>query len=362
MLAGWDATALKNYDLENNTNIAAVVGEMSMALGALNAEFTSSPLWSQLISVTDVPELEYRQGSSNGFGEFTEYGLADPKRADTTGHMLPLIAYDRRLEWTWDYLRQSRPSQIEADIADAIKDGRDKWRVQVLTRCLKRGDDSGAKLGLGTAGESPGFATAAASTGVDFTPPAWGGNSFDSDHEHYVGIAGGLFTAAVFSDAKAELREHGHEPPYNFIIGGSDESTVRGLTGFTEVPELLVRYGGLQDLAMLPVQELSDGTGAYAIGTIDDFAVWVVPGVPQYYGFGWKPYGSLSQRNPLKIRVRKGQSNPMVVAMTDPRNGNATHPLQNLMLFFEFGVGVADRTNGTARYTNNATWADGTPT
>jgi hypothetical protein len=48
--------------------------------------------------------------------------------------------------------------------------------------------------------------------------------------------------------------------------------------------------------------------------------------------------------------------------MTDPRAGNATTPLQYLMFFTEFGVGVRDRTNGTARYVNNATWADGAPT
>ena len=34
---------------------------------------------------------------------------------------------------------------------------------------------------------------------------------------------------------------------------------------------------------------------------------------------------------------------------------------QYMMFFTEFGVGVADRTNGTARYVNNAVWADGTP-
>ena len=52
----------------------------------------------------------------------------------------------------------------------------------------------------------------------------------------------------------------------------------------------------------------------------------------------------------------------IIATMTDPRVGNGINPLQNLMLYTEFGVGVADRTNGTPRYTNNTTWADGTPT
>lgn len=361
MLTGWDATALKNFELQDGTNFAAVVAQMSAALGALNAEMMGDPLWSSLVSYTDQPDLEYRVGSSNGMGRFTEYGRPDAQRAATEGHMLPLKAFDRALGWTWDYLRQARMSQIQADIADAIKDVRDKWRVEVLTRCLKRGDDSGAVDGLGSSGYSPGFATAAASTSVDFVPPAYGGTSFDSDHEHYVGIAGGSFTNAVFTDAKDELREHGHEPPYEFIAGPSDETTIKGLTDFVRVAESLVAYGDLQDLAKL--SGMSSGFSGYYIGTIHEFGVRIVPGVPQYYGFGWKSYGPNSQRNPLRVRLQKGSTSFSVVAMNDPRSGaGAAYPLQWTMLFAEYGVGVGDRTNGTARYVNNATWADGTPT
>lgn len=362
MLTGWDATALKNFELQDGTTFAQLVAEMNAALSGLSNEIYNDALWSQLVSYTDQPDVEYRVGSSNGFGTFTEYGRPDPQRADTEGHMLPLLSYDRALGWTWDYLRKARMEQVRADIADAIKDARDKWRVSILTRLLKRGDDSGAAKGLGSSGYSPGFATAAASTSVDYTPPAYGGTSFDSDHEHYVGIGGGVFTAAVFTDAKNELREHGHEPPYEFIIGTSDESTVRGLTGFVPVDESLVRYGAMQDRATLPVN--ADSNGSYYIGAINDFGVRVVRGVPQYYGFAWKPYGANSQRNPLRIRVQKGDPlRPLVRAFPDPRSGaGAVYPLQYMMLFTEFGVGVMDRTNGTARYVNNATWADGTPT
>lgn len=361
MLTGWDATALKNFQLEDGTNYAAIVAQMNAALGGLSAELTSDPLWAGLASFTDQPDLEYRVGTSNGMELFTEYGRPDPQRAATEGHMLPLQAFDRGLGWTWNYLRKARSSQVQADIQDAIKDVRDKWRVQILTRLLKRGDDSGVAKGLGSSGLSPGFATTAASTGVDFVPPTVGGTSFTSTHEHYIGITGGAFTAAVFTDAKDELREHGHEPPFDFIISPTDESTVRGLTGFVETASSLISYGAMQDRALL--NPMQDSNGGYYIGTINDFAVRVVRGVPQYYGFGWKSYGANSQRNPLRIRLAKGESRPMVMAFPDPRAGaGASYPLQYMMLFTEFGVGVADRTNGTARYTNSATWADGTPT
>lgn len=360
MLAGWDATELKNFSLQDGTTFDTVVAEMNAALGALNGDLNADPLWSSIVSYTDMPELEYRTGVSNGFERHTEYGRPDPRRADTTGHMLPLKAHDRGLGWTWDYLRKARMSQIRADISDTVKDAYDLVRVEILARLLKRGDDSGEADGLGITGYSPGFATAAASTAVDFTPPAFGGTSFTSDHEHYVGIAGGAFTNAVFSDAKTELAEHGHDAPYEFLISKSDESTVRALSDFIPVGNLLVNYGDDTSLATLN-RDLSRN-GSYYIGTIHDFAVRVLPGMPQYYGFGWKSYGPNSQRNPLRIRLGQGIVRPQFVAMPDPRAGTGAYPLQYMMLFTEFGVGVSDRTNGTARYVNNATWADGTPT
>jgi hypothetical protein len=315
-----------------------------------------------LCSWTDQPDLEYRVGTSNGMSEFTEFGRADPQRSQTTGHMLPLKAYDRNLQWTWSYLRDARMSQLQADIADAIKDVRDTWRQKILTRLLQRGDDSGALKGLGAGGLSPGFATTAGSTGVDFTPPSMGGTVFANTHEHYYALAGGAFTNAVFTDAKDELREHGHEPPYEFLIGPADEAAVRLLTNTYQVGSDLVKYGMTQDLATLQIGA-TDTVGSYYIGTNSDFAIRVVRGIPQYYGFAFKSYGQGSQRNPLKIRFHKGTTTPQVIAMPDPVASNGRDPLNSLMLFLEFGVGVGmDRTNGTPRYVNNATWSDGTVT
>jgi hypothetical protein len=359
MMTGWDATELAKWQLQDGSSIEQVYQELTFALSALNGELMSG-LWGSMISFQDRPEVEYRVGASNGFEAHTEYGRPDAKRADTEGHMLPFIKYDRALGWTYDYLEEARMEQLQADIADGIKDARDIWRQKILGRVLQQGDDSGTAKGLGSSGYSPGFATAAGSTNVDFTPPAYGGSSFSSSHEHYVAIAGGVYTNAVFSDAKSELREHGHEPPYMFIAGPSDETTIKGLTDFTPIAESLVRSGNTQDVAMLPAQALT--MGAYPIGTIHEFAVYIVAGMPQYYGFGWKSYGNLSQRNPLRIRVKKGMGSVAVTAANDPRNGSPAHPLQYLMLNVGFGVGVYDRTNGTARYVNNAAWSDGTAT
>lgn len=360
LMTGWDATALQKYQLQDGTTFDAIVGDMRAALGALNAEFANDGLWSGLVSYQDDLAVDYTMGSSNGFGDFTEYTVPDPKRADIEGHMLPLKAYDRGLGWTWDYLRKARRAQIEMDIADSIKDARDLLRVALLTRLLKRGDDSGAAKGLGSGGLSPGFATTAASTGVDFTPPTYGGTTFASTHEHYVSVAGG-YTNAVFLDIKSELMEHGHMPPYSYLASPSDETSIRALTDFIPIGSSLVRYGTTVDVASISPDPIAPGV--YPIGVIYDIVVYIVPGMPQYYGVGYKSYGRNSQRNPLRIRLQKGETGLRVVAFPDPRSGaGAVYPLQYMMLFTEFGVGVADRTVATPRYVNNATWADGTPT
>jgi hypothetical protein len=361
MLTGWDAAALKNYQLADGTTFDAVVGDMNAALGAVNAEIVSDPVIASLVSYTDMPEWEYRTGGSNGFEDFTEYATPDPRRADIAGHMLPLKAYDRGLGWTWNYLRQARTAQVDADIADAIKDVRDLWRQKILTRLLKRSDDSGAAAGLGSTGYSPGFATAAASTNVDFTPPAYGGTSFTSDHEHYNTLTGGAMTTTALNAAKDDLREHGHEPPYDLIVGTTEETAIRALTGFVPVGSDLVTYGSTTSLANFA--ELADANGGYFIGVYNDIRIRVLRGMPQYYGFMYKSYGANSQRNPLRVRLQKGVARPRVTAFPDPRSGaGAAYPLQYMMLFTEFGVGVGDRTNGVPIYNNNSTWADGTAT
>lgn len=357
---GWDATALKNYQLEDGTTFDRVVADMRTALAGINAEIFNHPLWSGLVSYTDQPEYEYGVGGSGGFGDYTEYTVPDPQRAEVIGHMLPMKPKDRGLGWTWRYLEKHRQDQIEADVAMAINDVRDMWRVALLTRPLKRTDDTGANSGLGATGISPGFATTAGSTGVDFVPPSYGGVTFANTHEHYVAAAGG-YTNAIFADVKSELMEHGHMPPYNYLASSADETSIRALTDFVPVGSTLIRYGNTVDVANISGEPIAPGV--YPIGVIHDVVIYITPGMPQYYGFGYKSYGRNSMRNPLRIRLPKGQTSPLIRAFPDPRSGaGAAYPLQYMMLFTEFGVGVGDRTNGTARYVNNATWSNGTPT
>ena len=133
MLTGWDATELQNFKLQDGTSYAAIAASLNAALGALNTEFASDWM-TNLYSVTDQPEVEYRVGAGSGVSIHTEYSRPDPQRATTEGHMLPLEAIDRYLAWTWDYMREARMEQISADIAEAIQDVRDHRRQRILRR------------------------------------------------------------------------------------------------------------------------------------------------------------------------------------------------------------------------------------
>lgn len=361
ILTGWDASELEKFRLSDNTSYSDVIGMASVALGALANELTGNPLWAGLISFTDEPTTEYRSGASNSMTLATEYGSPDAQRAETVGHMLPLQRWDYALAWTKWFLEDARMTQIEADLAAAVQAVRNRWRIQLLTRLLKRTDDSGAAKGLGSSGYSPGFATAAGSTNVDFAPPAYAGTEFTTSHEHYVGITGGVFTADVFSDAKDELKEHGHTPPFEFWVGPTARSTVTGLTGFVGVRSGLIAYGSTADLAADTSIMPTDGVELLGVMS-DEFRVWEVRGMPQYYGVAYKSYGPRSAKNPLKVRVPKGQSTLQIFMESDDRTGRPNNPLQNMLVKTRFGVGVYDRTAATPRYVNSATWADGTPT
>jgi hypothetical protein len=159
----------------------------------------------------------------------------------------------------------------------------------------------------------------------------------------------------MFQDAYAELREHGHEPPFDAWISPTDRTLVEALAGFVYPAQSMIQAGILQGVALVDPMQY--------VGVLENFRIREVRGMPQYYAVFFKSYGNNSPMNPLAIRLDEGENAPFVRAFPDPRSGaGPVYPLQNIQLFTEFGVGVNDRTAATIRYTNSATWADGTPT
>ena len=355
---GVDAAALRRYALADGVTYDQVVARLEVAIRGLNGELARHPLWATLASFQDVPEVSlYETGTGSYADRFTDYGRPEPQHADQTGHMLPILPWTSALGWTWSKMKEMTLAEADGDIRLAVDRMRNRYRQQMFRRLLKRTDDSGAALGLGTAGYSPGFATDAGSTNVDFTPPDFGGVTFTPAHEHYVAAAGG-WTTGILDDIEAELMEHGHMPPFRLLVSVTDAATIAGLTGFVYPATAVVAAGSGTSVALPEMEPTEDGFRF--LGSRENTRIYVTPGMPQHYGFGYKPYGALSPMNPLRVRVEKGGQLPAARALRDPNGGYGVDPLQDLMLYLEFGVGVGSRTNGTARYVNNGTWADGT--
>lgn len=352
---GVDATELAKLSLQDGTTGATVMSLLESGLAAVNLEINNSSLYSSLWSVGDSVEVFYRTGTNMAFGEREEYSRPDAQRAEMEGHMLPIKDYDIALGWTWDYIRKAYMPRIEADIASVLNAARDLTRQKVLGRLLAKTDDTGQSKGLGTTGISPGFATTAASTGVDFTPPTFAGNVFANTHEHYA-IGATSITDAQFVTNMKNLREHGHRGPYDLLISVTDEGTVRALGAGVFIPNVdptITQNSASATLTNLGPEYIGYLANSYA-------RVRVVDGMPANYTVMFKSYGANSPLNPLRVRLGKGESSLRFVAFPDPGSGTSpANPLGTLMGWTEFGVGVNDRT-AAVPHRSNASWADGT--
>jgi hypothetical protein len=357
LLTGVDLTVLRNFQLQDGTNFEVITGQLTGALAGLNGEINSDPLFAGLSYVSDQPEVNYRMGSSASFDDHTEYSRPDPNRASLDGHMVGLKQKDFGLRWTYDYLQKEARSmgRVDADIQQTIDAGRKLIRTMVLNRLLRRADDTGAANGLGAGGISPGFATTAASTGVDFTPPEYGGVAFAATHEHYTAAATSITLATVVTMMK-NLREHGHDKPYDLLISQTDEAAVMGFAGFIAASDPLI--------TQLASTDTRTSVGGDYIGYLPTaFArVRVVNGWPASYMFMYKSYGPNSINNPLRLRTPKGDNAVIFRAAPDPAQGapSPAAPLATLIVYTELGVGTNSRTNGVSNFSvGNATWADG---
>lgn len=347
---GWDASYLENYRLADGITFDRVVADINAALTMFNAE---RPWYADFITITDEIGVEYPQGTLETEAH-SEYTPPKPQRTDYTGHMLPVLERDLGFRFTRDFFVKGRMSRVDGSIRAGLDAFRQYREYLVVRRALRRTDDSGAQSGLGTSGLSPGFATAAANTGVDYIPPRWGGETFDSDHEHFLAYAAASLDTGLKA-MKNHLLEHGHQPPFECWISTEDEPTVAALTDFIDIQPVTVMYGSATSQT---IGRPATDTAPRYIGSIYDMYIRVVPRVPQYYYFASKPYGLGDPRNPFRVRFDPRWGPEGVLFIAD----KMSYPLDDAYLFEAKGVGVGeDRTNGVAMFIDaGEAWTDAT--
>lgn len=327
----WDAARLMQISLQSGETYEDLLNDIAAALAIANAGLVSDPLLSGLISISEESAVEYRVGVSNGFEDHTEYGRPDPKRGKSTGHMLPLWAKDRMFGWTWDFLRKARRFQIDNDIASGIEDLQDVWKQTVLNRHF----DSDAET-VATSGKSVPYADGGTADSA-YIPPSKPdrGGTFAYTHNHFLRYDG--INQANLELAIKHLWEHGHDAPYELLVAQADISSwtdATSVTGYIPRPDPLLRYGAQTDLA---------NVGEGYIGAVEtDYGACRLMAngrIPTKYWSVYKSAGPLDQRNPLRVYPSPQYDLACILLAGDHVR---EFPLENAILFFEYGVGVGE--------------------
>jgi len=335
----WDAAEIAKVRLQDGASFEEMVREAGAALQEFNGSLLTMAHYGLLFAVQDEPEMEYGIGTTAGFEEATEYSTPQPYRGATSGHTLPLKAYDRGLGWTFRYLKKARRAKLEADVRQVVTDARDVWQQKMLTRAFKM---EGEMVGS-TANASVPFADGGTTDSAYVPSDSPEGESFASSHDHYLRHA--ALNDANLAIALEHLQEHGHASPFDVCGARADAASWTALTGF-KAPEWpgIVYHASTAERAG-GVADVSDYYG-YVETDYGIVRVWLSPRVPTNYYWLHRRYGAGDPRNPLRVRIDKAWGFGFNLV---PGNW-ANSPVQMLVAYTEFGVGIGDRTNGVCVY------------
>lgn len=355
---GVDGTKIAQWMMREGISFQEFANRLALAVGDFNQSLNTQ--WGGLYSITTDLVLEYPDGGAvTELPEITDLDIPDMIRGETIGHMVDLKSYGGAVGGSWMYWRDARPAQISSTIATIVNRARWRFEKALLTRFFTKVENS-----VGSVGYDVPF-VAGTGGNVDFTPPAYAGQSFTSSHDHLNGQATGSVTLDQGLNAMAaHLEEHGHQAPFRAIVARADVALYTALTKFVQLisPAIaVIDRAGVTSGAQFFVRGQpipSDGSfGGYQsdYGYVELYASARVP--TGYLGM-YKSYGQNDSRNPLAVRVHPDAGFGFYIV--PEASGNDQWPVKRVVLPFEFGVSVGmDRTNGTVAYRSaGGTWTD----
>ena len=347
---GWDADRLKQLELASGENYDDLINDISTGLSIANSMLMSDPIMSSLITIDTEMAIEYPIGVSNGFEDHTEYSTPDAKRAGTTGHMKEVVDKDRKLLWTFDFLRKARRMQIDADIASAMADLENVWQQTNLQRLFKStytAVASGKSMPVADGGTAD-------STYVPPNVPARA-SAFAYTHTHLLRLDG--ITQANLETAVEHLWEHGYDAPYDLLVAQADMSSwsnTTNVTGWVKRADGLIKYGNQTDLATVGDQYIA----VIETSTYGPVRVRATARIPTGYWTVYKSYGALDSRNVLTVTPSMTWG---LGAALIPGRQIQHYPLEGAMLRLEFYHGIRDRV-GAVLVENDTSGSYATPT
>lgn len=174
------------------------------------------------------------------------------------------------------------------------------------------------------------------------------GETFDGGtHDHYVANNG--WDNAALKTAVSNLTEHGHVQGVRIFIDSSDETQVKALTDFKELPDPRLTYRATdQPTRTIDLMNVKDRM----IGYFDVAEVWVKPWMIADYAF----ITALGARKPLRRRLHNVASVRGLRVAADLES----YPLRAEVMEAYFGFGVQERSNGVMFYAGAGTYTDPT--
>jgi len=333
-------TRLAQLRMASGETYDELISDITDGLQIANAALLTDPMVAGMISVSDELTVEYATGVSNGFEDHTEYATGDARRTATSGHMLEMVDKDRKLGWTFDFLRKARRSQIDADIASAMNDLSNVWQRTLLTRLFK---PTFTAVGTGRSVPLADGGTADASY-VPVAAPARA-QAFSSSHSHLLRLDG--ISQANLEIAIGHLWEHGMDGPWDLVISQSDVAAWAATNGWVKRADGMIRYGVQTNLAEVDDQYLAViETASYGPVRVRSTARLAT----KYWGV-YKSYGAQDSRNVLRVSPSRTWGLGAALLAGDHIR---QFPLENAILRFEFFVGVQDRVGAAVVYNHTS--------
>lgn len=300
-----------------------------------------------MCEVTSDRQRRYGTSSSGEMVEVDEYGRAQTqvdRPGATVGFPLRLFQYN--LGWTAKWFETHTPADMATAVQAAQKAHLRRVQTEIKRAVYLSANYTFNDFLVDRVDLAVKRFVNADSAGI---PDGPNGENFDgSSHTHYDAING--LTADATKAIINDVIEHGHGNSVKLAISRTDETTVRGLSGFTAYPDPRIIYRASDTPGTtLDISRLDNR----AIGILGGAEVWVKPWAIANYLFAWDDG---DPNKPLAFRQREQQTlQGLRIASTLD-----THPLYAQYMEAEFGVGVWTRTNGAVLYFGAGSWADPT--
>lgn len=356
-VGGIDAGRILNFENANGMNVTEIMQQLGSALGTANE--TLFERYGGLLYVTTDQFTRYRQGEGTATSTpvKAEFSPAAMVRSAETGHMLPLREFEDALGWTYQYLRDAYPSQVDADIQLIVERWMNRIDLEILTRIFSETEYP--------QGASGGYSVPwAIGTGVNvpYIPPSWSDVDFDSTHSHFL-YANSTVTAtalkSMLDNMILQLRHHGFAGRLVALVSDADFGTWLTVDGFVKMQppgfQIIQQAGSTDSTAAVQVQavtgEINGFPGelfGYYNGSrgVVELRYW--SRIPTGYIFLTKSYGTNNPQNGVALRLHPRE--PFGLRPKIGVTSTLAPEIEYVQMRGMHGVGINRRLNGVAGY------------